>query len=206
MRHGAIGTGLFAVALAFALSAGCAVSVGTGSGYPGLVPVPMPPGPYVVTQGKRLVVAVGPTDVPGYITRAATIMDTTMNPANISAADRRASVLEWQIPGVVAENIRRLLAPYGIEVVPDPRGRNADYRIAINLRVFEVSRSGPLETRARWILYGPRDISPIMEKDVAFLTPLGEPGDAGTEAAMSRALADLARGIVKDFEGIVGIR
>ncbi|NLT21980.1 MAG: hypothetical protein GXX82_02925 [Syntrophorhabdus sp.] len=206
MRRETIRTKLLTVALVFALSAGCAVSVATGPGYPGLVPLPMPPGPYVVTQGKRLVVAVGPTDVPGYITRAATIMDTTMNPANISSADRRASVLEWQIPAVVAENVRRLLVPYGIEVVPDPRGRNADYRIAVDLRVFEVSRPGVLETRARWILYGPGGTSPITEKDVAFSTPLGEPGDAGTEAAMSNSLADLARGIVKDFGGIVGMR
>ncbi len=195
--------GLLAAVLALA---GCAGSVGTGPGYPGLVPVPMPPGPYAVTQGKRLVVAVGPTDVPGYITRAAAIMSTTVNAANISTADRKASVLEREIPSVVAENVRRLLAPYGIEAVPDPRGKNADYRIAVDLRVFEVSRPDVLKTRARWVLYGPGGMSPIMERDVAFSTPLREPGDAGTGDAMSRALADLTRGIVKDFGGVLRIR
>ncbi len=206
MRRGMKRTGLLAATLAFALSAGCVVSVGTGSGSPGLVPVPMPSGPYVVTQGKRLVVAVGPVNVPGYITRAATIMDSTMNSANISSADWKASVLEWQIPQVVTENVRRLFAPYGIEVAPHPQGRNADYRIAVDLRVFEVSTFDVLETRGRWVLYGPGGTSPMMERDIAFSTHLHEPGDAGTKDAMSRALADLTRGIVKDCGGVLGIR
>jgi uncharacterized lipoprotein YmbA len=198
--------GLLVATLAFALSAGCAVSVGTGSGSPGLVPVSMPPGPYVVTQGKRLVVAVGPVNVPGYITRAATVMESTTNAANISAADWKASVLERQIPQVVTENVRRLFAPYGIEVAPSPQGRNAGYRIAVDLRVFEVSTFDVLETQGRWALYGPGGMSPMMEKDIAFSTPLREPGDAGANDAMSRALADLTRGIVKDCGGVLGIQ
>ncbi|OPY02214.1 MAG: hypothetical protein A4E60_01194 [Syntrophorhabdus sp. PtaB.Bin047] len=206
MRHGMSRIGLLVATLVFALSAGCAVSVGTGSGYPALVPVPMPPGPYVVTQGKRLVVAVGPVNVPGYITRAATIVDSTMNAANISAADWKASALESQIPRVVAENVRRLLDPYGIEVFPDPRGKNADYRIAVDLRVFEVSTFDVLETQGRWVLYGPGGMPPMMERDIAFSTPLRESGDAGANDAMSRALADLTRGIVKDCGGALGIQ
>jgi len=206
MRYQMIRTGLLAAYLAFALSAGCAVSVGTGSGSAGLAPVVTPAGPYTVQQGKRPVVAVGPVNVPGYITRAATVVNSTMNAANISAADWKASTLERQIPQVVTENLRRFLTPYGIKVAADPRGKNADYRIAVDLRVFEVSTFEVLETRGRWAIYGPGGMSPIVEKDIDFSTPLGKPGDAGADDAMSRALADLTRGIVKDSGGVLGIK
>lgn len=183
---------------------GCAVSVGTG--YPWLEPVPMPDGPYVMTQGRRILVAVGPVDVPGYITRAAMIVDMTPNPLNISSADEEASVLEWEIPRVIAENVRRLLAPYGVEAARYSPGKNSDYRIKVDIVTFEIARSEILETGAKWVLYGPDGKSLMMEKDISFSTPLKDRGDGGRRSAMSLALADLSREIVKDLLGVLGVK
>jgi len=186
------------------LGGGCAGTGGTR--YSGLEPLPQPEGTPVVTQGKRLVVAVGPVDVPGYITHAAAVVNATIGGANISEADARASTLEWEIPRVVAENVRRLLAPNGIEVIRDSRGRNADYRIEIDLVTFQATRFDTLDTQADWIFYG-RDGRALMTKrNVSFSTPIAGKTEADTRSAMSRALADLARGIVKDIRGVLGTR
>lgn len=193
-------TMVFMAMIVLALSAGCAVSVGPA--YSVLDPIAPVDGPVVMTQGKRLLVAVGPIDVPGYVDRAAAIVETTINPANISSFDQEASVLQREIPRVITENLRRLFAPRGIAVVPLTQGRNADYRIAVGLSTFDITNLGTLDTRARWVLYGHDGKVPVMVKDISFPTPVRERGDAGARAAMSRSLADLSRSIVNDFEAL----
>ncbi len=191
---------VFMVIFTLALSTGCTISVGPA--YSVLDPVAPVDGPVAMTQGRRLLVAVGPIDVPGYVDRAATIVETTINPANISSFDQEASVLQTEIPRVITENLRRLFAPRGIAVVPLTQGRNADYRIAVGLSTFGVTNPGTLDTRARWVLYGRDGKVPVMVKDISFPTPVQERGDAGARAAMSRSLADLSRSIVNDFEAL----
>jgi len=194
---------VFIAIFALALSAGCAVSVGPA--YSVLDPVAPANGPVAMTQGRRLLVAVGPIDVPGYVDRAATIVETTINPANISTVDMRASLLKREIPGVITENLRRLLAPRSIAVVPLAAGKNADYRIEVKLSTFDIINPDTLDTRARWVLYGSDGKTPVTARDVSFSTVFRERGDAGAREAMSRSLAALSRSIVTDLEaaGIV---
>jgi len=196
-----IKTTLLIVTLAFVMSAGCAGTIGPA--YSGLDPVAPVDGPVAMTQGKRPLVAVGPIDLPGYIDHAATIMETTINPANISAVDQKDSILETEIPGVLTENVRRLLAPRGVDVVPYTRARNADYRIALRLTTFDITDANTLEARAQWVLYDAGRTSPVMVRDSSFSTPVEDRGDAGRRVAMSRSLADLARAIVKDLGGVL---
>lgn len=191
---------LLMVTLAFVMSAGCAGT--TGPAYTVLDPVAPVDGPVVMTQGKRPLVAVGPINLPGYINRAATIMETTINPANISTVDQKDSILETEIPRVVTENVRRLLAPRGVDVVPYTRTRNADYRVALILTTFDITNADILETRAQWVLYDAGRTSPVMVRDSSFSTPVNR-SDAGRREAMSRSLADLTRAIVKDLGGIL---
>lgn len=189
---------VFMVMFTVALSTGCTVSVGPV--YSVLDPVPPVDGPVVMTQGRRLLVAVGPIDVPGYVDRAATIVETTINPANISTVDMRASLLKREIPRVLTENLRRLLAPRSIAVVPLAEGKNADYRIEVKLSTFDITNPGTLDTKARWVLYGFDGKTPVAARDIAFSTIFRERGDTGTREAMSRSLVDLSRSIVTDLE------
>ncbi len=48
--------------------------------------------------------------------------------------------------------------------------------------------------------------APVLVKDISFSTPVAGNDNAAVRAAMSRALADLATVIVRDFEGFLGTR
>ncbi len=189
---------VFMVIFTLALSTGCAISVGPA--YSVLDPVAPVDGPVAMTQGRRLLVAVGPIDVPGYVDRAAMIVETTINPANISTVDMRASLLKREIPRVVTENLRRLLAPRSIAVVSLAEGKHADYRIEVKLSAFDITNPDTLDTRARWVLYGSDGKTPVTARDISFSTIFRERGDTGAREAMSRSLADLSRSIVTDLE------
>lgn len=186
---------------------GCAASVGVGTGYSFLDTIPPGGAPVPVTQGARPVVAVGPVGVPGYIVRAATIMESTVSLANISSVDERDAVLYREIPRAITVNIGNLLAPKGIGVVSTGLGpAKADYRIAVDLSAFDVTQFNILETKGQWALYRGADAVPVMVKNISFSTPIAGNDTAAVRSAMSRALADLATMIVRDFEGSLGTR
>lgn len=177
-----------------------------GTGYSVLDTIPAGGAPVPVVQGVRPVVAVGPVGVPGYIVRAATVMESTISLANISTADQNDAYLAKEIPRVITVNIERLLTPKGLAVISSGVGAKADYRVAVDLSGFDVTQFNTLETKGQWALYRSGDAAPVMVKDISFSTPVAGNSVAATRAAMSRALADLATMVVRDFEGFLGTR
>jgi len=185
---------------------GCAASVGSGPGYSVLDTIPPGNEPIPMVQGVRPVVAVGPVKVPGYIVRAKTILDSTPNPANISMADQQDAFLYWEIPRVLSIDIERLLAPKGLSVVSSGIRPTTDYRIAVDLSAFDFTQFNTLETKGQWALYRGANAAPVLVKDISFSTGVAGNDRAQARAAMSRALADIATAIVRDFDGFVGTR
>ncbi len=183
---------------------GCAGPAGTG--YSVLDTIPSGNAPIPMAQGVRPVVAVGPVGVPGYIIRAATIVASSPNQINISTADQDAAPLGREIPRVITVNMEQLLTPGGFTVVSSGIGTNADYRIAVDLSAFDVTQFNTLETKGRWALYQRGNPAPLLVKDVSFSTPAAGSDTMAVRTAMSRALADLATVIVRDFEGFLGKR
>ena len=183
---------------------GCIASVGVGMGYSRLDTIPPANGPIPVVQGAGPVVAVGPVGVPGYIVRAKTIMDSTPNAANISMADQSDAFLYREIPRVISIDIERLLAAKGIAVVSSGIGASQDYRIAVDVKAFDLTPLNTLETKAQWALYRGANEAPVMVKDISFSTPVAGNNNGAVRAAMSRSLADLAMAIIRDFEGFLG--
>lgn len=186
---------------------GCAASVQMGAGYSVLDTIPPSDAPIPVVQGTRPVVAIGPVGVPGYILRAATVsQEFDWNPANVSVADLNDAVLARDIPRVITVNMERLLAPKGVAVVASGTGANADYRIAVDLSAFDPTNFNTLETKGRWALYRGGNAAPVVVRDISFSEPVAGNDLVHVRAAMSRALADLAVMIVRDFEGFLGTR
>ncbi len=145
--------------------------------------------------GKNVVVAVGPVDVPGYIDRGAAIVETTIDISNVSSPDQRAYVLKTEIPRVLTENLGVLFAPGGIAVVPYRHGGVSDFRVVIDLSVFDLGEFDTVETKARWALYGKGKDAPVLVRDISFSTPVEHRDNAGVRTAMSKALAEMSRSI-----------
>ncbi len=185
--------------------AGCAASVGVGTSYPVLDTIPPGNAPVPVAQGVRTVVAVGPIGIPGYIIRAATITESNVV-SNVSELDLKAAPLAREIPRVITVDMERLLAPKGMVVTSGGPRTDADYRIAVDLKTFEVTGLNALQTQGQWALYKRGSNAPVVVKDVSFTTPIADNSQTAVRAAMSRSLADLATIIVRDFEGYAGAR
>jgi uncharacterized lipoprotein YmbA len=185
---------------------GCAASVGSGPGYSALDTIPPGNEPIPMVQGVRPVVAVGPVQVPGYIVRAKTILYSTPNPVNVSMADQQDAFLYWEIPRVLSIDIERLLVPKGLSVVSSGIGPTTDYRIAVDLSAFDVTQFNTLETKGQWALYRGRNAAPVLVKDICFSIGVAGNDRAQVRSAMSRALADIATAIARDFDGFVGTR
>ncbi len=156
-----------------------------------------------VSGGKGPVVAVGPIDVPGYVDRAVTVLESTINSANISAFDQKVYVLKTEIPRVITENLRVLFAPVGVTVVPYARNRASDYRVAVGLATLDITKFDLIETKAQWALYGSGGTVPLMARDISFNTPVKQRNDAGIKAAVSKALADLSRSIAQTSQPVI---
>lgn len=188
------------------VAGGCAASVGVGTGYSVLDTIPPGDAPIPMAQGPRPLIAIGPVGVPGYVLRAATVLETTWSAANISTADQKAAVLQGEIPRVITVNMERLLSPKGIAVMSGGTGSGADYRIAVDLSSFDVTQFNTLQTKGQWALYERKGTAPLLVRDISFSTPVAGSDDAAVRAAMSRSLADLTVMIVRDFEGFLGTR
>lgn len=184
---------------------GCAASVGVGTGSI-LDTIPPDNAPIPMSQGTKPVVAVGPIGVPGYIMRAATVTESSWNQANVSTVDQNTAFLKTEIPRVITVDMERLLAPKGLAVISSGTGRGADYRIALDLSEFTVTQFNTVATKGQWALYRVGNPAPLIVKDISFSTPIAGNSIAAVRTAMSRALADLSTGIVRDFEGFLGTR
>ena len=201
-RLRSIGTIIFFVMFIISVLTGCAET--NRPAYTILDTIAPSGGPYAMSQGKKPVAAVGPVDVPAYVERAAAILDTTVSQTNISSIDQKVYVLKAEIPRVITENLTVLLAPRGASVVPYGRGSSGDFRIAVNLTNFDVTKFDVIETKAQWALYGGDGKAALMVKDISFSTPIDKRSDAGIRAAMSKSLADLTKAIAQAAGPVIG--
>lgn len=156
-----------------------------------------------VPGGKSVVVAVGPVDVPGYIDRAVTVVETAKSMSNVSSVDQEAYVLKTEIPRVLTENLEVLFAPGGITAVPYRHVGEWDFRVVIDLAVFDLAGSDIVETKARWALYGAGKDAPVLAREISLGTPVEHRDSAGVKAAMSKALAEMSRSIARTARPVI---
>ena len=81
---------------------------------------------------SRLVIGVGPIDLPGYLQRLEVVTRGSANRLDVSPVDRWGEPLDKNFARILEENLSRLLGTDHIEQYPWSRKTAVDYQIAIN--------------------------------------------------------------------------
>ena len=176
----------FVIVLVLSLAAGCfggATRFYTLSSSPG---APLAP--------RHLRVGLGPVGIPGYLEAPAIATRVDPNRLQYARFDRWASPLSAQVTHALAQDLG---AAGAILVVPYPwfPSTSIDVVVRVNLLVFETDAGGIAHLDAEWSLLEPRT-SVVRRSDRATLTEQADGRSTEAQvAALSRALAELARRI-----------
>jgi uncharacterized lipoprotein YmbA len=146
-------------------------------------------------------IAVGPLDLPAYLSGPLLVTRIDDNEVRISDFERWAEPLRDNMVRVLAENLSRQLRSR-VVVFPALLSEEVRLRVPIAVKRFERDSSGAVELHARWSLH---DIATGKTVEYGNSTihqaALGVGGD-GSVATMSEALASLSREIAAAIRGL----
>jgi uncharacterized lipoprotein YmbA len=152
---------------------------------------------------QRVVVALAPVDIPRYLDRPQIVTRVSPNELNLAEFDQWAEPLPDHITRVLAENLRRLLNPHGIDVSPDPSPNRPDYQVSVQIMRFEREADDGCVLQAGWALMDERDRSVRVQTRFDVSIPLEASGYNEIVGAMSRALGALSRDIALRLRAVV---
>ena len=95
------------------------------------------------------VVAVGPVTLPEVVDRPQLVVRVAENRVEILESHRWAEPLKSEIPRLIAENLGRTLGSTRVSSYRQHAGRNADYRVLIDILRFE-SADGAVTVESSW--------------------------------------------------------
>jgi len=147
------------------------------------------------SQGRPLVVGVGPIDVPEYLNRPQIVTRIGPNQLRLAEFHKWAEPLDNGIARVLAAN---LAASLPVEAVFFPWRRSAaiDYQILVQVQRFDTDSEGNATLQARWALLGKGGATELVARSDVFVASSVATSHADRAAAMSRVLADLSASIV----------
>lgn len=152
---------------------------------------------------QRASVALAPVDIPRYLDRPQIVTRISANALNLAEFDQWAEPLSDNVTRVLAENLTRLLATHGIDVLPEPRANRSAYQVRVTLMRFECEADNGCVLQARWTLVEARDQAVRVENAFEVRIPLGASGYEAIVGAMSRALGALSRDIALHLRAVV---
>ncbi len=187
--------GLIAVFVCLAL-AGCLKPLG-GSG--------PPPDFYVMTaeqgqasaqlSGRGPIVGVSPVKLSEHLMHEEIVTRSSGNQVVLADLDRWAAPLDSQFSSLLALNLSSMIPTERVTVLPASRAVSLDYRVEVEVAIFEQVPGGEVELVAIWQVFrGDEQRLLAMRKSTIRQRVTGAGYDA-IVSAMSSALADLSRQI-----------
>lgn len=141
----------------------------------------------------RYAVEVTAVSIPDLVDRPQIVLRDSDNRVSMLEQQRWASPLSSQLPGIVAENLARLLPEARVKPTGEATAGDVDYRVAVDIQRFDsvLGRAAILDAQwsARRIPDGGAQVG-----RVAVNEPAG-PGYEALAAAHARALGTLSRQI-----------
>jgi hypothetical protein len=97
-------------------------------------------------------VSVGPVTLPEVVDRPQLVVRVAANRVEILESHRWAEPLKSEIPRLIAENLRRLLGSSRVSSHLQHAGREADYRVLMDIQRFESSPGEAVTVEVVWSL------------------------------------------------------
>jgi uncharacterized lipoprotein YmbA len=186
-------------ALALCLATGCTL----------LAPAPDPSRFYVLSarstaaaDGSALALGVGPVRLAGYLAVSEIQVRASATELERSLVDRWAEPLEEGITRVLAQNLSAELGTREVVLFPWYAEQSPSHQVQLSVRRFELEPdgSGALEVRYEVTALGAGGSHRI--RDVEIRKPAASGDVASSVAALSEALAELARQIAADLRDL----
>jgi uncharacterized lipoprotein YmbA len=134
----------------------------------------------------------GRVRLPGYLDRPQIVTRDGEHRLEVATLDRWAEPLDESVARVTAANLARLLGTGRVQRHPWRDPQAVELSVDLDLLRFDGSRGGSVRLEAVYRLRGPGG---ILERSTAIEEPSDGRGYTELAAAMSRALASLAREI-----------
>jgi uncharacterized protein len=141
----------------------------------------------------RTVIELSTVDIPDYLNRPQLVTRNGQNELNVAEYDRWAGSFNSDIVTVLAENLSTLLSRDGIAVVSADWNIPLNYRLAVDIRRFDIMPNDTLLLKAEWTLAGNHDKTAHLLREVSFSEPINGTDYPARVAAMSRTMERLSR-------------
>lgn len=145
-----------------------------------------------------LSVSVAPVEIPDYLDRPQMVTRDGKNELNLAEFDRWAGSLRDNMTAVLAENLSLLLGSDRIFVYPRVRAEKYDYLLALRVLRLDSVPGDQVLLKAQWTLFTDQDRVGITHM-ATFTEPLADNRYETMAVAVSSALGQLSREIVRDF-------
>jgi uncharacterized lipoprotein YmbA len=147
-------------------------------------------------EGEKIVVGVGPIDVPEYLNRPQIVTRIGPNELRLDEFHKWAEPLKDGIARVLAANLGASL-PVEVVFFPWRRVSAIDYQIVVQVHRFDTDPEGNATLQARWALFGKGGKKELIASSDLLVANAVAESYADRVGAMSLVLADLSASIVK---------
>lgn len=156
------------------------------------------PAPATATDAP-LTLAIGPVDLPQYLDRPQIVTRNGDNRLDVDEFNRWGGALDEEIYRVLAGRLGARLGTQRIYAYPSRIVASTDYRIALEISLFDGALGGPVALDAAWSLIDDRSGDVVDVQRVRYAGAADGPDHAAYAAALSRLLQrlgdDLARAV-----------
>lgn len=142
-----------------------------------------------------LAVGLGPIVLPTYLQRPELATRVGANEVRFREFDRWAGSLPAQVGTVLGEDLRRVLGADRVVLFPWYSGTALDLVVELQVFRFEPDQDGQVHLLGHWRLRDATHAKDVGAADVDLSEKMAAAGPDGEVAALSRALAQLARQI-----------
>jgi uncharacterized protein len=154
------------------------------------------------SSSYKLSVAIGPVVIPDYLDRPQIVSRTGKNEITFSEFDRWAGSLRDDIARVLSENLTILLSENDASVSPWEWGTPGDYRVAVEIRRFDIMPEGDVLMNVRWTILSKDGIKIILMRESTVSEPVSGQTYRAKVSSMSRALERLSLDIAEGIQAV----
>lgn len=153
---------------------------------------------------SKLVIAIGPVDLPQYLDRPHIVSRTGGNRLSVDEFNRWAGSLEEDITRVLTRRVGDRLGTRHVYGYPSRVVADTDYRVAIDVRVFDGALGGEVVLETSWAVIDDRANRIVRTRQAAYRDAVqGADYDAYAAAlsALLGQLGDELAGVIRELAG-----
>jgi uncharacterized protein len=181
----------------------CACATSPPSNFYLLTPLPAAESPpSTERRADHPALGVGPIKLPAYLDRSEIVTRSGANALKLADFDRWGEPVADTFMRALAANLALLVNTKQVSLFPWPQYVPVDYQVVVEADRFDVGPDGQAVLVAHWYVLGGQEGKVLHFGSTVITEPSATKDYASVIAAMSRAVAQLAREIATSLKGL----